>query len=181
MMRDYVPASIWEHVRFDMEREYVSRKLAKALKETLVRLSSQVSSLIQELDTVSDELNRMVAQRKDVETPCMPADASVFNLRCCLENAFDTIEHQLMGELVQGHQDDLQVARRLLNGWGYIDDIRLPLERVFNENDTMCPKTACVLRAQKPDDDRMTVISPWSNRVEYLAVLPLDVDDIQGW
>lgn len=168
--------------RYDMECGYVSRMLAKTLGETLTRVSGQAASLIQELDVVSDELNRMGAQGTDVAVPSMPQGISSHNLQDCLEDAFDTIKLQIVEGLTQGHQDELQVARGLLNAWGCIGDIRIPLNRIPEiDDDMMCPNTACVLRAQKPDDDRVTVISPWSNRVEYLAVLPLDVDDIQGW
>lgn len=166
---------------FDLESIYVSKRLAETFERTLQSLARDAATLNEELGLVSGELQKMtggkLASRLDIKGPawCMPEDLSAENLATRLADALDSVASASEG--LSSPTEDGRPVQASLSNWDYRDDIRLLLKT--DPTNASCPDAACVLQGTGFSADSRVIASPWRDRVECLAVLLIDPQDIR--
>lgn len=167
---------------FDLESMYVSKGLTDTFVRMLQSLARDAGTLSEELKLVSNELqkstgNYRMAGRPDIKSPAgrMPEDLSAENLATRLADALDSVASASEG--LSSPTEDGRPVQASLSNWDYRDDIRLLLKT--DPTNASCPDAACVLQGTGLSADSKVIASPWRDRVECLAVLPVDPQDIR--
>ena len=166
---------------FDLESIYVSKSLAETFERTLQSLARDAATLNEELGLVSGELQKMtggkLASRLDIKGPawCMPEDLSTENLAARLMDALESVAS--VSESLSSPTEDGRPVQMSLSNWDYRDDIHLLLKT--DPTNASCPDAACVLQGTGFSADSRVIASPWRDRVECLAVLSIDPQDIR--
>ena len=105
----------------------------------------------------------------------MPEDLSAENLATRLADALDSVASASEG--LSSSTEDGRPVQASLSNWDYRDDIRLLLKT--DPTNASCPDAACVLQGTGLSADSRVIASPWRDRVECLAVLSIDPQDIR--